>query len=973
MPLPLLKSFRGEESGQFTPPASPLRKPTSYLENESSMNPNAHSAKKMAINSQTLFSFLSQQEDGDLFAKCRELAFNFEWVFVTLSMISPPISDEGGRLPYTCLSSLIQTDTNKPAPLYAIELKNFTKVLKQLDLKLSVDEICQIGKMTDSLKFELFADLKPMKYDGKYLIYDRFLLTVRNAVLDPEEIKIIRQNYRTNPLRNPEEEADKLMIEEGQETPIKSFESASPDSEISFDTLSKLPNDDRLSELRFSSMVYYFNKQTRSPYELTIGYSRINEEKEIIINKYSFENHNEKFSEGDLIRSELRLKTQESISKIELIFTKDSKFLHSATFILQNSVKRPFHFLFDEKGLEFKPFPSEGFEKHILQCSESEIVIGFLGSFIKNQDKNFLGGFGISKIKKPIENKEDEEQMPVPMDSWNQGRFQLNINHCAFCFKHQTTTWHEEADFAEKFNELTSKLKETFPNADIIGNYDEPVIYSGFDVYIRGVGPMNERDNEARFFLFRKEEPLKEFKENFEVRCAQIYQAICLLIAGYGDTFELEKAQDDFFKRFQNLLPKKWDYAHEFPCDIPPRSEKVKKANAGLETGMDMICKNWGCGKIYKFDDNPLAKVDQCHYHPGRYEFGSIHGLWPESWTCCRGNWNTQGCKRGKHRGVAASKNLKLCLNHGELNPIKKKDQNKRPDSFCGRAFQDNDGTECRFHQGYILVNKVTKDENWSCCKGPVGNCDPCFQSVHKSAEWPSEEAKIYFVQKSVVNPGITRDYKPEAFSKTAVWSGFFRKSEPYESKANQEKMRLQREIETENEQRYCFNWACEKVFKQSENKTKQTEKKKNLPCRFHPGVWDFGHTGITVTQAIDEYFKKDGPNILWKPHWTCCRKTWESKGCTKGKHRGPLISEMSERKYKWPSELAQKYFSKKVSPFWLEKINSPNNKFDPDRLKLEWDKCVKLIGSGGVEILFLFFFLYHIFILYFFIENKNF
>ena len=944
MPLPLLKSFRGEESSQFSPPQSPIRKPTSN-EGEQTLNPN--STKRMSILSQKLFSYLSQQEDGELFAKCRELAFNFEWVFVTLSMISPPLTEDVSGLPFTCLNTLISTDPTKPPPLYAIELRNFTKVLKQLDLKLSEDEICQLGKMTESLRFEMFPELKPMKYDGKFLIYDRFLLVIRNAVLDPEEIKIIRQNYRTNPLRSPEEENDKMMIEEKQEIPNIAFTTASPENpdmknnDFAFNSLSKLPHEERLSELRLSSMTYYFNKQTRSPFELIIGYARVFEEKEIFVDKYSFENDNEKFAEGDLIRSELRLKAQESISKIELNFTKDSKFLHSANFILQNSGKRSFVFLFDEKGMEFKPIPFEGYETHVLQCPESDVIIGLLFSIIKNQDKSFLGGLGISMVRKLVENKEDEEQMPLPAEAWNQGRFQLVVNHCVFCSKHQTTTWHEEADFAEKFNELTNKIKETFPNSEIIGNYDEPVVYAGFEVYIRGVGPINERDNEARFFLFRKEEPLKEFKDNFQVRCAQIYQNLCLLIAGYGDTFELEKAQDDFFKRFQAVMPKKWEYSHEFPADIPPRSEKIKKANAGLETGMDMICKNWGCGKIYKFDENPLAKQDMCEYHPGRYEFGSIHGLWPESWTCCRGNWTAKGCKRGKHRGVANSKNLKLCLNHGLLNPIKKKDQNLRPDSFCGKAFQDGDGTECRFHQGYIILNKFTKDENWSCCNGPVGNCDPCFQSAHKSADWPSEEAKIYFVQKSVVNPGIIRDYKPEAFSKTAVWSGFFRKSEPYLSKANQQKMKLQKEIETENEPRYCLNWACEKVFKQIENKKTKT-------CRYHPGVWDFGHSGITVSQAIDEYFKKDSQNILWKPHWTCCRKPWESRGCTRGKHRGPLVAEMTERRFKWPTEHAQKYFSKKVSPFWFEKINN-EHRYDPERMMIEWDKCVKLIGSGGV------------------------
>lgn len=939
--MPLLKSFRGEESGQFSPPASPIRKPTSN-EVDTTINPN--STKRLAMLSQKLFTYLTQQESVELFSKCRELAFNFEWVFVTLNMISPAVTEDGPRLGYTSLNSLIAVDPTKPAPLYAIDVRTFHKVLKQLDLKLTLEEIELLGELSDSLRKEVFEELKPLKYEGKFLIYDRFLLTLRNAVLDPEEIKIIQQNYRKN--RNSEEEPaeDKLFLEEREklEEPNTFFKSLSQEKEICFDSLSKLEHEEQLSELRLSSFSYFYNKETRRPYEIHIGYARVFEENEVFVDKYSFDNHPQKISDTDLIRSELRLGPQDTIAEIELLFTKATKFLLSASFLLQSGAVKPFNFLFDDKGEEFKPFPLEDKEKLVLKCPENHVVIGILGSFIKNQDQNFLGGLGVRTIRKPAEKREEEEQLPSPIENWNQGHFQIIINHCAFCSKHQTTTWHEEADFAEAFNELTAKLKDTFPNCEIIGNYDEPQVYAGFDVYLRGVGPLNERDAEARFFVFRKEEALKDFKEHFELRCTQIYQSLCLLIAGYGDTFELEKAQDDFFKKFQPILPRKWKFSHEFPAESPPRSEKVKKQNAGLETGMEMVCKNWACGKSYKFDENPLSQQDQCVYHPGRYEFGSIHGLWPESWTCCRGVWSSKGCKRGKHRGVPQSKNFHLCVNHGQLNPVKKKDQNLRPDSFCGRAFLEGDGSECSFHSGYIVVNKASKDETWSCCGGPVGNSEACYKTSHKFVEWPEEEAKIYFVQKAVVNPGIIREYKPESFSKTAVWSGYFRKSEPYESKANKQKMKQQRELETENEERYCLRWGCEKAFKQVENK-----KAKN--CRFHPGVWDFGHTGITVTQAMDEYSKKDSQNVLWKPHWTCCRKPWEAKGCAKGKHRGPLKSEMSERVFKWPSEQAQRYFWKKVSPFWLEKINDPKTKFDAERMQIEWEKCVKLIGSGGV------------------------
>lgn len=57
------------------------------------------------------------------------------------------------------------------------------------------------------------------------------------------------------------------------------------------------------------------------------------------------------------------------------------------------------------------------------------------------------------------------------------------------------STSHEEADFCEKFNELGLALSNTFPNIEIIGNYERPPILESFEVYIRGVGPANMRDN----------------------------------------------------------------------------------------------------------------------------------------------------------------------------------------------------------------------------------------------------------------------------------------------------------------------------------------------------------------------------------------------------------------------------------------------------------------------------------------------
>lgn len=81
------------------------------------------------------------------------------------------------------------------------------------------------------------------------------------------------------------------------------------------------------------------------------------------------------------------------------------------------------------------------------------------------------------------------ENYPVLCNIWNSGRFQVVVNHCSKCEGHSTTTWHEEADFCEKFNELGNTLNSFFPNIEIIGNYEKPRIIEAFEVYIRGVGP----------------------------------------------------------------------------------------------------------------------------------------------------------------------------------------------------------------------------------------------------------------------------------------------------------------------------------------------------------------------------------------------------------------------------------------------------------------------------------------------------
>lgn len=48
---------------------------------------------------------------------------------------------------------------------------------------------------------------------------------------------------------------------------------------------------------------------------------------------------------------------------------------------------------------------------------------------------------------------------------------------------------------------------------------------------------------------------------------------------------------------------------------------------------IEMKCINWGCDMEYMGDRNNRK---ECKHHPGRFEFASEQGLWPEGWTCCR-------------------------------------------------------------------------------------------------------------------------------------------------------------------------------------------------------------------------------------------------------------------------------------------------------------------------------------------------
>lgn len=166
-----------------------------------------------------------------------------------------------------------------------------------------------------------------------------------------------------------------------------------------------------------------------------------------------------------------------------------------------------------------------------------------------------------------------------------------------------------------------------------------------------------------------------------------------------------------------------------------------------------MICTNWGCTKEYFVDRND-KKV--CLHHPGKFEFGSEHGLWGEGWTCCRQPWDAQGCTYGVHRGQRKNRQIKFCLNHGEPNP-----KSVYPDSYCGKPYvidssgkMIDDDAKCVTHAGYFKVlNKRTGDGVWSCCQSDEREGAGCVEGAHKTAEFPDEEAKKLFYDMPLKNP----------------------------------------------------------------------------------------------------------------------------------------------------------------------------------------------------------------------------
>ena len=191
------------------------------------------------------------------------------------------------------------------------------------------------------------------------------------------------------------------------------------------------------------------------------------------------------------------------------------------------------------------------------------------------------------EYKEEHENNQFEEQISVIdlqakySDDWNMGAFELIINHCFNCHKHKTTTRHYEfvifyflifKHYVEKFNELGNMVKETFPNLNILGNYDKIDHLGCFDVYIRGVGP--KLDDNGRFYLFSK-----KLAKRFPTKNEILDKLITLSIL-YGSSCNMESAQAQYIKAYTSYLPKQNPLMHEHPTTLSEEGEKEKAIQA---------------------------------------------------------------------------------------------------------------------------------------------------------------------------------------------------------------------------------------------------------------------------------------------------------------------------------------------------------------------------------------------------------
>ena len=566
--------------------------------------------------------------------------------------------------------------------------------------------------------------------------------------------------------------------------------------------------------------------------------------------------------------------------------------------------------------------------EEILNGPDNEIKYPELGSILNDdiaktyQDKIIEAKKAEEKKKEEEENKKSSEEEnknqkgdekknevnekitysfdPQVPEGWNNGNFELVINHCYDCDKHTKTTKHYEYYFIDKFNSIGDEVKAKFPNCKVIGNLDEREYLGNFDVYLRHTGLPS--DYKGRYMIFSKREA-KKFPSVSDI----MDKLVCLSIM-FGSSKDVEKAQSEDIK--EDTVKSK--LMHEHPATLSEKAEKIKQSllNKKPEEKIDQertvfYCLNHGCNKEYVEKNN---KSKSCHYHPGVYQFGSYNGYWPECWNCCEGKWDSPGCTVGKHKGVLLENRLMLCLNHGEQS------EQGPPDSVCGTWYTSRSIDGCKFHSGRIERGVFT------CCQGGPDS-EGCQQGQHRTAKYPDPEAKLYFYPKILSNPGVKLEKGQKALTVADQIKscGFFKEVKDYpDIKENYDRHREKVEMEKEME-RQCFNVGCNKKYKDSNNNEKS--------CRCHPGRWDFGGngSGVKMENIYNKYHTPVEDKIIleniWKPHWTCCGKDWNSPPCTSCRHHGPLIKDLSyyENQFRYPDVRYKLNFKRIVGDKWLE------------------------------------------------------
>jgi hypothetical protein len=132
----------------------------------------------------------------------------------------------------------------------------------------------------------------------------------------------------------------------------------------------------------------------------------------------------------------------------------------------------------------------------------------------------------------------------------------------------------DQAEFgATEFNRLGELLQAHFPEVNIIGNYEKPQLLNGFEVYLRGVGPLHQQDEIGRIFLYNnkgtgKKGGKKVASKKYKFPFRRIYDNILDIVIAYGSISKMGAAQRKFVKKYSKVLPKKSKISHGFPFEF---------------------------------------------------------------------------------------------------------------------------------------------------------------------------------------------------------------------------------------------------------------------------------------------------------------------------------------------------------------------------------------------------------------------